>query len=190
MISGRAFRLRLQSTLAALLLLGTVFGHQELLFARLTTQPPQPQPGEPFELLVTLSDSSDRQVGGAQLVALLADADAAEPDRTGSGQAALAPGVTLRNEPGTGRYRGSARARPAGDYRLELVELTNDQPEASASTTLTIGGGSPVDVELVLPPSNENGLGAWLLWLLGLPLLAGLLVAVLVFTGRRRTDSE
>lgn len=167
--------------------LGIAAAHQSLLFAHVTTEPAIPVAGETFELRVLLTDSSHREVDDVDLVALLdEEPDAAADEPIDDQDLALA--APLRAEPGSGEYRGPIGPRPQGVYRLTLVEVVDGDSEASAAGNLSVGGGSEVDLQLLLPPSGQGGLGTWLVWLVGLPLLAGLLVTILVLTGRNRTE--
>jgi hypothetical protein len=176
--------------LVALLLAGSAAAHQSLLFAHVSTRPDAPLAGEPFELLVHLTDSSHRDVGRVELVASLTEVGRPEAEDIDAGGAQEGAGATpLDAEPGSGLYRGLMPAHPAGEYRLTLVELVDGETETSASAEIEIGGEA-VDMQLVLPPSGRNGLGTWLVWLVGLPLLAGLLVTLLVLTGRPGPEAK
>jgi hypothetical protein len=176
--------------LIALFLAGSAAAHQSLLFAHVRTRPAAPPAGEPFELLVHLTDSSHRDVTGVELVARVAHVAVAGADEGAGGAQEPAGATRLSAEPGSGRYRALVPARPAGEYRLTLEEIVDGQSETSASTQIVVGGEAPVEMQLVLPPSGRSGLGTWLVWLVGLPLLAGLLVTLLVLTGRPKPEDE
>lgn len=180
--------------LAASTLLCFASAHQSLLFAHVTTRPAMPVAGEAFELRVHLTDSSHREVSDVNLVAQVDDdAETAVDEQAEDGtlpDRALALAEPLIAEPGSGEYRGRIAARPQGVYRLTLVEVVDGESESSAAGNLGVGGSSAVDLQLLLPPSGEGGLGTWLVWLVGLPLLAGLLVTVLVLTGRTQAEED
>jgi len=79
-----------------------------------------------------------------------------------------------------------------GTYLVSVRDRTYRQEEAVANLVLTFSsealGGQP----FVLPPTATGpaSLGTWLLWLLGIPLAAGVLVTVLVLRGGGRTAEE
>jgi hypothetical protein len=187
-VTGRALSLVLLAAPGFALLAGSASAHQSLLFAHVTTRPEAAAPGEPFELLVHLTDSAHRDVSGVELAALLSDSteDGLDVARRGEGVPAGAP--RLRGEAGSGRYHGTMPGRPAGTYLLTIVEVVGGEVETRASAELAVGGPA-VDLRLLMPPSGRSGLGTWLVWLVGLPLLAGLLVTLLVLTGRGRSGT-
>ena len=55
------------------------------------------------------------------------------------------------------------------DQRL-VEELVDGEVESNSSGVLPVGAGEPVDMELILSPVAA-GVGTWLIWLVGLPLL-------------------
>lgn len=175
--------------LAVLLWSGLAHAHQELLFAHVSSSPPAPVAGEEFQLRVRLSESSGQPITGVVLVALLREPGEATGDEK-PGPDEISSGVSLRPGAEAGTYRGRMGAKPEGVYRLTLVEVVEGRAEASGSGSIEIGGADPLEEELLLPPSGGSALGSWLVWLVGLPLLAGLLVTLLVFTGRRSDEEE
>lgn len=200
------------AVLCLLLLAGPGWAHQELLFATITTVPPAPEANEPFELRATITDSSRNSVNEVLLSARLHPApvgdnqngaergardggDGRRGDGSGDGAAAGAGAgpveqTRLRATADSGSYRATLGGRPAGRYRLRIVELADGGEESAASGELVIGGDETTRLELVLPPSSGDGLGAWLLWLVGLPLLAGVLITLLLLTGRGKGDER
>lgn len=180
--------------LTVLLLAVSAQGHQELLFARVSSEPPVPVAGEAFDLLVRLTESSGQPITDVDLVAALSESKLSESNEAEGdeipGPDDISDGVELRPGAVAGTYRGRMGARPEGVYRLTLVEVVEGRTEASGSGLIEVGGDGPLQEELLLPPSGRSALGSWLVWLVGLPLLAGLLVTLLVFTGRRGNEEE
>ena len=81
---------------------------------------------------------------------------------------------------------------PAGDDSLTLSvrDRTYRQEEAVANVPLDFG--SPLgEVVFVLPPTaiGPASLGTWLIWLIAVPLLAGVLVTVLVLRGGKDDEA-
>lgn len=154
---------------------------QELLFAELSSDPEAPSPNEAFELRILLTDSDEQGVEDLELLVRIVPA--------GGGVAEEGENETTRvplHGAGDGVYRARVPALTEGSYRLILAEVVDREVRTEASTNVRIDGDSPIDTQVVLPAS-EGELGNWLAWLLGLPLLAGLLVILLLLTGRRRT---
>lgn len=174
--------------LMALLWTGMAQAHEELLFAQISSSPPAPVANEPFELQVRLTESSGRPVTDVNLVASLRESVEESADETAA-QGEISGGIRLRAA-AAGNYTGRMDAVAEGVYQLSLVEVVGGRTEASGSVLVEIGSDNPLEGELLLPPSGGSGFGSWLVWLVGLPLLAGLLVTLLVFTGRGGNEEK
>lgn len=89
-------------------------------------------------------------------------------------------------EPGT--YQVAIPTPAPGTYVLSVRDRTYRQEEAVANLVVTFSPLTAVgEHPFVLPPtaSGPASLGTWLVWLLGVPLLAGVLVTFLVLRGGR-----
>ncbi|MEX2534207.1 MAG: hypothetical protein WD273_01290 [Trueperaceae bacterium] len=176
--------------LALFLLLSSCAAYPEVLFARLSSTPTVPQPGEPFALEVMLTDSDGEEVVGLTLVARVVEAyaevavDPGANDAGSDAQESEYPEARLLGSARQGVYQGELGPLPAGSYRISLVEPAADREAATASGVLTLDGSTPVELALVLPASG-GGLGSWVVWLVGLPLLAAVLVTLLLLTARK-----
>lgn len=193
-------------TLSLLLLIqGQALGHPQILFANVSTEPAAPQAAEPFTIRVELHDSSGRAVTDLELALMIhqpgseitvAEGDSAaeiddglEGDDGLDGNGDVVAEVPLGSAGESGVYRAEVPALPAGDYPFRLAEVVNGNIESNAVGELPVGGEESVMLELLMPPVSA-GFGAWLVWLVGLPLLAGLLVTILVLTNRRKSEPE
>jgi hypothetical protein len=173
--------------LAFLLLTASATAHQQLLFARVASVPEVPRPGEPFEVRVIVNDASRRAVSDMNLRLFFSPLG---QDVQGANQAPDQeidrPVTVALTGSGAGTYRGTVEGLDAGSYRMTLAEFVDGNRESSAVTEISVDGGTPLEAELLLPPGGGGGLGTWLVWLVGLPVLAGVLVTLLVLTGRQR----
>src|SRR5690606_29778004 len=85
-----------------------------------------------------------------------------------------------------GLYRAALPVPDAGHYTLSLRDRTYRQEEAVANVVVEFGTKLG-EVMFVLPPTATGpaSLGTWLLWLIVVPLIAGVVVTVLVLRGGR-----
>lgn len=90
-----------------------------------------------------------------------------------------------------GTYQIAVPAPEPGTYVLSVRDRTYRQEEAVANLVVTVVAGTAIGKHpFVLPPTATGpaSLGTWLVWLIGVPLLAGVLVTVLVLRGGRHDD--
>jgi len=181
-------RRRLGGRILALALLATLpvpaGAHATLVLGRFTSNPDPPAAASPAALTIHLEDPSGTPIEDAKVLADLQPA----AEETG------AP-VTIRfNEvadpPGT--YRSSFTPTKGGTYTITVRDQTYGQEEARAHLSLEVGGDPNGDIPFVLPPTatGPRSLGTWLVWLIGIPLAAGLLVTVLVMRGGPRGEGR
>jgi hypothetical protein len=85
------------------------------------------------------------------------------------------------------RYEADLVLPAAGAYGVLVRDQTFAWEEATASLVLEVGGGTVGAIPFILPPTaiGPRSLWTWLIWLVGLPIVAGLVVTVLVLTSRR-----
>ena len=83
-------------------------------------------------------------------------------------------------------YEAAVTLPEAGDYTLLLRDQTFRQEEARVSLAVALGQG-PLFVEgensVIFPPTataSTRSLSRWLIWVIALPILAGIVVTVLV----------
>lgn len=163
---------------AALLLCGTggALAHATLVLGQFEVTPENPGPGSPLTLEISLMDPTQVPVQDAVVFAELRPVGApeAEPVRAEFAETETA-----------GRYRSQTELPRAGAYNVLLRDQTYRQEEATArlETPLQMGAVNP-EQGFVFPPTAIGAAGwrTWLLWLIGLPVVAALLVTVLVLT--------
>jgi len=96
-------------------------------------------------------------------------------------------------EPTPGTYAIALPTPEPGTYVLTVKDRTYRQEEAVANLVVTFTADATIgEHPFVLPPTATGTvtLGTWLIWLLGVPLLAGALVTILVLRGGQRDVEE
>ena len=94
-------------------------------------------------------------------------------------------------EPGV--YRSSLPLPDGGDYEALMRDRTFRQEEARVTLPLTVGDAPLEAVRFVFPPTAigpNRSITTWLIWLIGLPVVAGIVVTVLVLTGGRKIRAD
>lgn len=150
--------------------------HATLVLGRFTVAPDRPAADAPLTLSLRLEDPTQVPVEDAYVFAEL------RPERAPD----AAPVRAEFSETDTaGVYEVTATLRDPGPYRVLLRDQTYRQEEAQAALTepLRIGGPNAAQ-DFNFPPTATGaaGLRTWLLWLIGLPVAAALLVTALVLT--------
>ncbi len=172
--------------LAALMLsiAGVAGAHATLVLGKLTVAPDPPDPAMAATLTIALEDPSLTPILDATLLADVRPAD--EPDATP---------ITIRFEEldtPEGSYRAAWTPRRRGAVTVLVRDQTYRQEEARANVTLVVGGAANDAVPFVLPPTatGSRSIATWLVWLIGLPVAAGILVTVMVLRGGRGASGD
>ena len=162
---------RLIPTLILLALAATVYAHATLVLGTLSTLPGEPRANEPFTLQLTMTDPTGFPIEDAYVLAEFSRGDEEVVN------------VTFE-EVTAGTYATEVTLSEEGTYTLLLRDQTFRQEEAQASKEVVLGGDSLFqdgDTSIVFPPTQTtSSLQTWLIWLIALPVLAGVVVTVLV----------
>lgn len=203
----------LRNTLALLLFTVplTVQAHATLVFGELSTEPEVPVAGEPFTLLLHMMDpvrtpiedatvwaefrymppeEAERRLAGA------GPAPTAEEVEAGEVEVDIPEGAWLvlsmeETGPG-GNYAATVHLPEAGHYQLIMRDTTYPQEDAVAELLLEFSGTGSFGPELfIFPPTDIGGasLTTWLIWLVAIPVVAGVIVTVIVL-GRKPEDGR
>lgn len=179
--------------LACACTLGAASAHATLVFGDVAFDPDPPRPGQPLQLTLELEDPTEVPVEDALVhveARPLAEAGAAADAPADAEEAPPSASSDPFEEVAPGRYQGSLVLPEAGRWALRFRDQTFRQEEATASITVTAGADAEAQgtVSFVFPPTaTDQGLGVWLLWLIGVPLLVGVVVTVWVL--RRPTEN-
>lgn len=169
-------------TLVALLVTSIVTAHATLVFVDVTSEPAPPRVGEPFVLRIDMRDPVDAPVEDA-----IVFVEATAPN----GSTMLASDRFEETEPGV--YETTLTLAASGNWTLLFRDRTFRQEEANATLTLGVGPEGTADVlTFIFPPTatGPQSLTTWLVWLVGLPLVAGLVVTVMVLRGGDADEDE
>lgn len=156
--------------------LSTASAHATLVLGHFEVTPARPAADAPMTLELSLEDPTQVPIQDAVVLAELRPA--AQPDAEPL-RAAFTETETA------GVYRADATLPRAGAYRVRLRDQTYRQEEADATLEAPLRVGAPNKPQSFnFPPTTTGSAGwrAWLLWLIGLPVVAALLVTVLVLT--------
>jgi hypothetical protein len=188
-VSARDRGVRGTVAVALALLLGVAWGHATLVFGIVTVAPDPPVAGRPFELTLTLEDPSLTPVEDAIVFVEFRPFDAA-PVPSPSVEAPDLPPPLLsvrlvEGDPAV--YQGEFVLPEAGTYQVLIRDQTFVWEEANASVVVAVDAEAVGRLPFILPPTQvaPRSLWTWLLWLVGVPLVAGAVVTVLVLTSSR-----
>ena len=172
------------------LLVGTAYAHATLVFGTVRIEPDPPPPGTSFTLTLTLEDPALAPVEDAVVFVEARPMPAADaPLPSPSTEApALPPPLRAERlvEVAPAVYRAEFEL-PAGDaYHLLVRDQTYQWEEANASVVLPLLGSPVGELPFILPPTQvaPRSLWTWIVWLVGLPLVAGIVVTLLVLRSR------
>jgi hypothetical protein len=160
---------------AASMLLSVASAHATIVFGTVTSEPTPPTPDRVTTLRLEMVDPVDAPVEDAVVFVEATPPDGGEPL------------VSERfAEPEPGIYRTELALDRAGPWTLLFRDQTFRQEEARATLQVTVGeGGTDEALSFIFPPTatGPQGIGTWLLWLIGLPVAAGAIVTVMVLRG-------
>jgi YtkA-like len=160
----------------ALALLTVVSAHAFLVTGTLTTTPSPTKANEPFSLKLDMHDPAMVPVEDATVIA----------EFTQEGQSQMLSFNFTEKEPGL--YYADVTLPSQGTYTLLLRDQTYQQEEARATLQFTVG--STDTISFIFPPTktSSNNLQTWLIWVIGIPVLAGIIVTVLVLMNTKKGD--
>ncbi len=184
---GRGRRsLALALAIVLTLLAGAVHAHATLVFGVVRIAPDPPAPGEPFALTLTLEDPSLAPVEDAIVFVELRPMPATDAPLPAASTEAPDLPPPLRSERlievAPAVYQTEVSLPHGQGYHLLVRDQTFQWEEANASVVLPLLGRPVGDLPFILPPTQvaPRSLWTWIVWLVGLPLLAGVVVTLLV----------
>jgi len=166
---------RVVATLLAWSGAAAALAHATIVFGTVTSEPAPVRADQPTALLLEMRDPVDAPVEDAVVFVEArppGDGPLLESDRF----AEIRPGV----------YRTEVVLPEQGEWTLRFRDQTFRQEEAEATITMSVGqDGDTESRSFIFPPTatGPTGLTTWLVWLIGLPLVAGLVVTVMVLRG-------
>lgn len=171
----------------ALALGSGALAHATLVFGEVTTQPASPRAGELITLNLKMHDPISTPVEDAIvfLEAAPQPDPAAAPAEGEEGLIIPEPVVSTERfrEVAPAMYQTEFTLPHEGKWRLVFRDQTYRQEEARAGVTLLVGEGATSEpLYFVFPPiaTGPDSLATWLVFVVGIPLLAGLGITVAV----------
>lgn len=176
-----------------LALFGVAVAHATIVFGTLSVDPNPPPVNAPLTFELTLHDPTGTPVEDAVVrleVGSLAPGGAVAPGSAPESDPAKGPDAepvepvarASATEVSPGRYRAQLEVPAPGSYPILIRDQTFRQEEATQIVSMRLGTDDRVDpIDFILPPTaTGGGLGAWLIWLVAIPLVAGVVVTILV----------
>jgi ABC-type transport system involved in multi-copper enzyme maturation permease subunit len=159
--------------------LNLVNAHAFFVTGSLSTIPSPTKTNEPFRLQLDMIDPAQVPVEDATVMA----------EFTSEGQ--NQPLTFKFSDSGTpGQYVAEVILPKDGLYQLVIRDQTYQQEEARA--TLEFNIGSTDTISFIFPPTQTGGnnLQTWLIWVIAVPVLAGIIVTVLVLLNTKKSDAD
>ena len=163
------------------LLPGLAFAPATIVLGKLYVEPETPEAGAPFTLRLEMVDPSQVPLEDAIVLANFQK----------NGQSTVIE--TNFTETVAGTYLANATLDESGEYTLLMRDQTFRQEEARASLSFFVGEGqNEIPIAFVFPPTatGNNNLFTWLIWLIAVPVVAGIVVTVVVLMNSRNTAEE
>lgn len=174
----------------ALACIGAAQAHAFLVLGELTVSPDPPVPGAPLLIAIEMNDPSLAPVEDAVVfLEFRRQAMVSADVPASSTEAPDLPPPDARVdlvETLPGRYEGTLTAPDGGTHHVLVRDQTFQWEEANASVMIDVDGSALGTIPFILPPTaiGPRSLWVWLLWLIGVPLLAGAVVTALVLGSR------
>lgn len=152
-----------------LLFSNVVCAHAFIVTGNITTVPIDAKPREMFTLYIDMTDSAGTPVEDAIVAA----------EFTKDGRMRRFE-FSAGDRPGL--YFTKVNLPEEGEYSLLLRDTTYSQEEARATLTFTLGIKQIEQIPFIFPltKTSSNPLSVWLIWIIGIPILAGIIVTVVV----------
>ncbi len=162
---------------------GSALAHATLVFGVLSSSPAAPRALEAFTLRLELLDPTQTPVEDAYVIAEFRQSPEDEPIS-----------AILEESDTPGRYETVLTLSTAGVYQLLLRDQTFRQEEAQAELQIVLGEEplfpEGADAILFPPTATRWDLRSILVFVVALPVLAGIVVTVLVLRGTASAASK
>lgn len=170
--------------------LGAAAAHPMLVIGELSFDPDPPAPGQAATLTLQLQETSLAEVEDAVVFVEFRRGEPPSGESAPRGDPYLATEQLAETSPGV--YTTTITVPEPGVYAVSIRDRTYRQEEAIANVRVVISDAAVGAVPFILPPTaiGPASLGSWLIWLVGVPLLAGVVVTVLVLRAGGRGEKE
>ncbi len=169
--------LKITLVMAVIASLAIALAHATIVIVTLTIDPLTPKVNEPFQFSVFLETPLQVPVEDAILIleAKPKDGVTTEVTRIQLTEDAESPGT----------YRGELTPNKEGPWDFFFRDQTYKAEEANQHIEVLVGEENFADIEFIFPPTaiqSSNSWRTWLIWLVGLPLVAAIILTVFVLT--------
>lgn len=162
-----------------------VFAHATIVIVTLSLVPLTPVVDEPLAFSLYLE--TPLQVPVEDAIILLE----AKPK---DGETTQTIKVDLLEDPeNPGSYQGELTPNKEGAWDFWFRDQTYKAEEASQHIEILVGEENFPNIEFLFPPTateNSNRLSSWLIWVIGLPIVAAIGLTVFVLTSGSKEDSS
>jgi len=174
-------------SLLCLLCLSSAAAHATIVLGVLSTDPITPSANESFTINLQMNDPSQIPIEDA---VVLADFSKDNLDASIN--------VNFEETDTPGLYKATSSLPQEGKYKLIMRDQTFRQEEARANLSFVVLGSdtelvNEASIPFVFPPTatGSQGLRTWLIWLIALPVVAGIVVTafVLLSTSNPKPDA-
>ncbi len=157
-----------------LTLFSAVFSHASIVLVTLTVTPKAPEAGQNFQIELHLEDPLQTPIEDAIILV----------EASLQGISDSVPIISNLTENSAGVYQTTIKLPQEGTWELFFRDQTFKQEEATARVSINLGAENPEKIEFIFPPTQvtSNNLWVWLVWVIGLPIVAALIVTVLVLS--------
>jgi len=177
--------LKISFVITVITAVAIAFAHATIVIVTLTLEPLTPNVNEPLAFSLYLETPLQVPVEDAILILEAKPKD---------GQTTEVTRVNLAEDsenPGT--YRGEIIPTKEGAWDFFFRDQTYKAEEANQHIEVLVGQENFPDIEFIFPPTaieSGNSWRTWLIWLVGLPLVAAIILTVFVLTSSREDTQK
>ena len=169
--------LKITLILAVIASLAIALAHATIVIVTLNVDPLTPQVNEAMQFSIFLETPLQVPVEDAILIV------EAKPKDGVTTQITRIELIEDAQSPGT--YRGEITPTKEGPWDFFFRDQTYKAEEATNHVEILVGEENFSDIEFIFPPTaiqSSNSWRTWLIWLVGLPLVAAIILTVFVLT--------
>ncbi len=167
-----------------ILIIGMANAHATFVFGTLASTPKIPKANEAFVLELKMEDPSKYPIEDAIVFAEFSQTEEEPP-----------LSFKLDETETAGVYSGEIKLPHEGKYYLLLRDRTYRQEDALANLSIKLNQEQMFakgTSSIIFPPTatGSYSLSTWIVWLIAIPVLAGLIVTIFVLTRSKKTKGS
>ena len=170
--------------IAIIFLASFVSAHSTFVFGTLASEPKIPKANEAFVLELKMEDPSKYPIEDAIVFAEFSQTEGETP-----------LSFKLDETETAGTYKGEIKLPREGKYYLLLRDRTYRQEDALANLSIKLNQEQMFDKgtsSIIFPPTatGSYSLSTWIVWLIAIPVLAGIIVTIFVLTRSKKNKDS